>query len=242
SRHGLALTLECTVFGWGAKQLTNLPADVNAPKILPFLNNLGVTGISCSNTHSAAWHSAHVDVYTWGMPGPWLGFEDKNQQKVFGRVDFHPSVQGLFFLSFHYYLSITIVFFLTEDKNLGVSKVECGTQYTLILLTDGLICTSGVNEHGRMGIGQDIPETAKPMFLENMPAMADMSAGPFHAALLSRQGEVFTFGVGADYRLGHGNEETQWIPKQVEILKDDPIVRIECVEDRTFAITKLGLL
>lgn len=220
SRHGLALTLECTVFGWGAKQLTNLPADINTPKILPFLNNLGVTGIACSNTHSAAWHSAHVDVYTWGMAGPWLGFEDVNQQKVFGRVDFHPSVQ--------------------EDKNLGVSKVECGTQYTLILLTDGLVCASGVNEHGRMGIGQDIPETAKPMFLENLQPIADMSTGPFHAALLTRQGEVFTFGVGADYRLGHGTEDTEWLPRQVEVLKDDPIVRIECVEDRTFAITKFG--
>jgi hypothetical protein len=220
SSHGLALTADSTVYGWGLKSMTNLPADVSAPRPLPFLNALGTTGIACSNTHSIAYSGAHSDVFTWGMPGPWLGFEDDARTKTFGRVEFHESI--------------------TTDKKLTVSKVECGPRFTMILLSDGMVCACGVNEHGRMGIGEDLAETTKPIFIEDVPQFCDMSIGPYHVAFLSRVGEVYTAGVGTDYRLGHGDEETVWIPKKVESLNDVKVVRVECVEDRTFAITNHG--
>jgi len=219
SRHGLAITMNSTVYGWGAKNLTNLPADTSQPTPLNFLANLGVTSIACSSTHSAAWHQNTTDVYSWGIPGSWLGIQDSNT-KNFGRVEFDASV--------------------TKQNDMSVVKVECANQYSLFLLSDGRVATCGINEHGRMGIGQ-MSETDKVIFIESFTeAIGEISAGSFHSGYIDMKGKVYTCGVGTDYRLGHGNEETVYVPKIVDTLSEVELVRIECIEDRSFAITKYG--
>lgn len=218
SRHGLAITVTSTVYGWGAKNLTNLPSDTSQPTPLQFLSNLGVTAIACSSTHSAAWHQNTADVYSWGIPGSWLGITESNT-KNFGRVEFDASV--------------------TKNKDCAVVKVECANQYSLFLLNDGRVATCGINEHGRMGIGQ-VTETAQCRWISGLEDIGEISAGAFHSGYITMKGQLFTCGVGSDYRLGHGNTDTVYEPKAVESLADVQLVRVECVDDRTFAITKYG--
>ena len=40
--------------------------------------------------------------------------------------------------------------------------------------------------------------------------------------------------------MGHGDEENVWFPKEVSLLKDTKIVRIECCDARTLVITEWG--
>jgi len=180
------------------------------------LNNLGITSIACSNTHSAAWNPNSSDVYTWGMSGEWLAIPNA-KDKNFGKVQFSK-----------------------EDAKSPVIKVECANQYTLFLFEDGRVAASGINEHGRMGLGKDISETIKPTYIQGMEPIGEISAGSFHSAFISQKGQIYTCGVGTDFRLGHGNEDTIYEPKLIESLNEIKCVRVECVEDRTFAITKAG--
>ena len=68
------------------------------------------------------------------------------------------------------------------------------------------------------------------------------SAGSFHSGFVDTEGIVYTCGVGADHRLGHGNKETIWEPKKVEACKNIQVCQIECVDSRTFVITPQGNL
>ena len=112
------------------------------------------------------------------------------------------------------------------DKGVGISKVECGQKLSIILLSNGLACSCGVNEEGCLGIGEHIDETSVPMYINggelkqlSSVRFCDVSVGINHCALLSRDGYVYTFGNGVDYKLGHGSEMTEWIPKCIESLK-----------------------
>ena len=219
SRHGLAVTLERKVFGWGAKSLTNLTADTLKPTPLKFLNNLGCVGIDCSRTHSAAWVGSNMDVFMWGLPGTWLGFSDAvDKKRNFGRVEFGSSFK----------------------KSSIVSKVICGPQFTFYLLSSGIVLATGDNEHGRMGIGKDYDETVEPLPVVGLKMIQEISAGSFHSGFIDLKGKVYTCGVGKDFRLGHGNEKTVFEPMQVKAVADAKIVRIECVHDHTFVISKQG--
>ena len=48
--------------------------------------------------------------------------------------------------------------------------------------------------------------------------IVQVACGGLHTAALSQDGQLFTFGLGKDGRLGHGNERDQLAPKLVEVL------------------------
>ena len=217
SKHGIAVTAESKVFGWGSKQLTNLDDDTFEPTPLPFLNNLGVTSAICTSTHTCCWNMLSTDAYQFGMEGPWLGLSNK---KRFGKIQFDPQI--------------------SKNNDLQLSKIDGNGEFTLFLFSDGRVYGLGINEHGRMGIGKRNSETNQPIMVPGMPPIGELSCGPFHCGFIDNKGLIYTVGVGADYRLGHLNEETLYKAKLVESMKDNKCVRIECVEDRTFIITKYG--
>ena len=181
---------------------------------------IGVTNVSCSNTHNAAWHTTTHDVFTWGCAGSWLGLGD-DQERTFGKVAFDEKI-------------------VNSDKQ--TVKVECGHSYSMVLFHDGKVAAFGINEHGRMGLGAEVSETWFPKLLQSnrVPAFADISAGTLHTGFLTFDGQVYTCGIGEGYRLGHGNEHTMYVPQHVEMLRDCKIVRIECVDNRTYCITDWG--
>lgn len=207
-------------FGWGAKGLTGLDYDTQEPQPLPFLNNLGVLAVDCCGTHSVAYSSLNCDVYQFGMKGPWLGLEDT--KKTFGKVKFDSSIVD------------------PSNNKLAIVKVCVANQYTMYLMSNGKVYTTGVNEHGRMGCSNKISESNKPIRVHVQDSIGEMSTASFHAGFVSFKNKLYTCGVGADYRLGHENEETIYEPAFVQSLSQVKCARVECVEDRTFVITKYG--
>jgi len=66
------------------------------------------------------------------------------------------------------------------------------------------------------------------------------ACGFLHTACLTEDGEVYTWGLGKNGALGHGNWDQVSAPKKVEGLKD--IVKIDCGIDFTIALDKDGNL
>ena len=66
------------------------------------------------------------------------------------------------------------------------------------------------------------------------------SAGSFHSGFVDINGNVYTCGIGLDYRLGHGDQDTLYEPKLVKACEKLKVCQIECVESRTFVITTDG--
>jgi alpha-tubulin suppressor-like RCC1 family protein len=63
-------------------------------------------------------------------------------------------------------------------------------------------------------------------------------AGSFHSMVLTRDGDVFTWGVGYDGELGHGNTNRQFVPKQVEGLTN--VTDIAAGYSHSLAVVEVG--
>ena len=82
-------------------------------------------------------------------------------------------------------------------------KIDCGLDYTLCMDKNGNIYSWGSNRYGQLGI------TGTNTYKQNLPVqmhfphgikskIIDFSCGEEHSALLTTDGEVFTWGYGND--------------------------------------------
>lgn len=86
----------------------------------------------------------------------------------------------------------------------GVEKVVCGHYFTLILLRDGQMFSSGENGCGQCGTGRSTGATYKPVF--SMPNAKDAGAGVCHGIGLQTNGDLWIW--GGDYGLPRTVKET----------------------------------
>ena len=59
-----------------------------------------------------------------------------------------------------------------------------------------------------------------------------------HSASLTEHGEVHTWSSGDDGRLGHGDEDEEYVPRIVEKLKGKRVVSIICGDEHTMVVTR----
>ncbi|PQM35328.1 E3 ubiquitin-protein ligase HERC2 [Prunus yedoensis var. nudiflora] len=64
----------------------------------------------------------------------------------------------------------------------------------------------------------------------------EIACGAYHVAVLTSRTEVYTWGKGANGRLGHGNIDDRSSPTLVEALKDKQVKSIACGANFTAAI------
>ena len=63
--------------------------------------------------------------------------------------------------------------------------------------------------------------------------VVQMAAGMDHTAVLTIDGEAFTFGCGLDGRLGHGGQGVERVPRRVEALVGKHAVRVVAGAEHT---------
>ena len=69
-----------------------------------------------------------------------------------------------------------------------------------------------------------------------------IAAGDQHSAILTDQNELFTWGNGDYFRLGHGFCLDQLEPKVVEVLTDVYVTHVSCGTNHTLCVTNEGYL
>lgn len=75
-----------------------------------------------------------------------------------------------------------------------------------------------------------------------VPACPQVSCGPRHAALITKNGETYTWGCGDAGRLGHGDCQSSGYPKMVLELSGRGVTQLACGDWHTAAITRDGSL
>ena len=68
------------------------------------------------------------------------------------------------------------------------------------------------------------------------------SAGGSHTVVLTRGRRVYSFGAGASGRLGHGNDQDQWLPTPVSALEFVDVVSLAAGFAHTAALSDSGAL
>eukprot|EP01096_Ripella_sp_DP13-Kostka_P002363 TRINITY_DN13185_c0_g1_i1.p1 TRINITY_DN13185_c0_g1~~TRINITY_DN13185_c0_g1_i1.p1 ORF type:complete len:381 (+),score=110.58 TRINITY_DN13185_c0_g1_i1:24-1145(+) len=122
-------------------------------------------------------------------------------------------------------------------------SVHCGSEYTLVVTERGGVYSFGSGDSGRLGIGV-MDNVLYPVVIPvlNPLNIQQISAGPDHAAALTVEGALYTWGYGSNGRLGHGADTDLAVPTRVELLERKHIVRVSCGGHHTAVITDRGEL
>ncbi|KQK11687.1 PH, RCC1 and FYVE domains-containing protein 1 [Brachypodium distachyon] len=115
-------------------------------------------------------------------------------------------------------------------------RIACGHSLTVGLTTSGQVWGMGNTVYGQLGNPRSdgkLPCLVEDIMGENVVQVA---CGSYHVAVLTVKSEVFTWGKGANGRLGHGDIEDRKIPTLVEVLRDRGVRHIACGANFTAAI------
>ena len=122
-----------------------------------------------------------------------------------------------------------------------VAAVSAGMYHSLALTADGSVWSWGYGGHGKLGHGdqqrQSLPKKIDALTGRRVVAV---SAGDTHSLALTADGAVWSFGCGWNGRLGHGDTQTQLLPKKVEALVGQRVVAVAAGTVHTIVITADG--
>lgn len=204
------------VLGHGDRESVAYPREVES------LSGLRTIAVACGVWHTAAvveviatQSSASISsgkLFTWGDG-------DKNR---LGHGDKEPRlkptcVPALIDYNFH--------------------KIACGHSLTVGLTTSGQVFTMGSTVYGQLGNPRS--DGKLPCLVEDKligECVEEIACGAYHVAVLTTRNEVYTWGKGANGRLGHGDIEDRKTPTFVEALKDRHVKYIACGSNYTSAI------
>ncbi|CAM9002313.1 unnamed protein product [Rhodiola kirilowii] len=204
------------VLGHGDRVTVSLPREVES------LSGLRTIAVACGVWHTAAVvevivaHSSSSitsgKLFTWGDG-------DKNR---LGHGDKEPRLEP------------TCVPALIDYD---FSKIACGHSLTVGLTTSGNVFTMGSTVYGQLG--NPLSDGKFPTVVEDKLAgesVEEIACGAYHTAVLTSRNEVYSWGKGANGRLGHGDTVDRKTPTLVEALKDRHVKYIACGSNYSAAI------
>lgn len=208
------------VLGGAVEKDTNFPVantDALLPKPLESALVLDVHHIACGVRH-AALVTRQGEVFTWG-------------EECGGRLG-----HGLCSDAWQPQLVETLA-------NNAVDVVACGEYHTCAVTMTGELYTwgDGSRHHGLLGHGNDVSHWIPKKISGPLDGIqvSSIACGPWHTALVSSTGQLFTFGDGTFGVLGHGDCKSVSYPKEVESLKGLRAVGVACGVWHTAAIVEI---
>ena len=110
--------------------------------------------------------------------------------------------------------------------------------HSLALTADGAVWSWGDGDWGRLGHG-DPAHQWQPKKVEAFAGqrVVAVSAGRDHSLALTADGAVWSWGYGYQGRLGHGDTQSQLLPKKVEAFAGRRVVAVSAGRDHSLALT-----
>lgn len=191
------------------------------PKEVQSLSGLKTIKVACG-----VWHTAAI-VEVMGQSGA-----NVSSRKLFtwGDGDKHRLGHG----SKETYLVPTCVSSLIDYN---FHQLACGHTLTVALTTSGHVFTMGGTAYGQLG--NPSSDGRVPCLVQDKLVgefVEEISCGAYHVAVLTSRSEVYTWGRGANGRLGHGDTEDRKFPTLVDALKDRHVKNIYCGSNFTASI------
>ena len=114
-----------------------------------------------------------------------------------------------------------------ENTPIVVLDVAAGSGFSLVVGSNGVVYSVGLNTHGQLGCGEDfaVSHTLSPV--DGVEGVIQVEACGLYAAALTESGEVYTWGYGGDGVLGTGLRESAGLPQRVAALAGKHVVHID---------------
>lgn len=189
--------------------------DSLLPKALESAVVLDVQNIACGGRH-AALVTKQGEIFSWGEElGGRLGHgvdSDVLQPKLIDALN-----------------------------SMNIELVACGEHHTCAVTLSGDLYTWGDGHFGLLGHGNEVSHWVPKRLngpLEGIH-VSSISCGPWHTAVVTSAGQLFTFGDGTFGVLGHGDRRSVSKPREVESLKGLRTVRAACGVWHTAAVVEV---
>lgn len=120
-----------------------------------------------------------------------------------------------------------------EDKNIflprkveffkgkKVKMVSAGSDFTIFILNDGTIYSSGANDYGQLSIG-NYKKQSQVQEIKNLPKIVNIYSGPYHTFFLSSGGNLYVSGLN-NTQLGLETRKNCILPTEVTFFKENGI-------------------
>ncbi|XP_056846776.1 PH, RCC1 and FYVE domains-containing protein 1 isoform X2 [Raphanus sativus] len=123
----------------------------------------------------------------------------------------------------------------------NVELVACGEFHSCAVTLSGDLYTWGKGDFGVLGHGNEVSHWVpkRVNFLLEGIHVSSIACGPYHTAVVTSAGQLFTFGDGTFGVLGHGDRKSVFTPREVDSLKGLRTVRAACGVWHTAAIVEV---
>ncbi|XP_072258440.1 E3 ubiquitin-protein ligase HERC2 [Pyxicephalus adspersus] len=214
--HSACITAAGELYTWGKGRYGRLghgdSEDQLKPKLVEALQGYRVIDIACGSGDAQTLCLTDDDtVWSWG-DGDYgkLGRGGSDGCKVPMKID---SLTGL-----------------------GVTKVECGSQFSVALTKSGAVYTWGKGDYHRLGHGSD-DHVRRPRQVQGLQGkkVIAIATGSLHCVCCTEDGEVYTWGDNDEGQLGDGTTNAIQRPRLVAALQGKKINRVACGSAHTLA-------
>ena len=209
------------------------------------LPSQGVFDIAASAEHSSALvrrATGDIEVYMWGNASLGaLGISlNLKSQEIRGEIARKPSFKTKNITSLP-----TIVESLCHRRNVNPqspfpTQVSLGPYCSFVVMSNGKCMSCGFSAEGMLGQGYNKTYSAEPseVFLTQLDGdcghsnrIVSVSAGAFHALALTDDGNVYSWGINSNERLGLGTFDYSSLAPSISARKENLVV-IEWVPQR----------
>ncbi|EKX48320.1 hypothetical protein GUITHDRAFT_162457 [Guillardia theta CCMP2712] len=196
--HTVAVTEDGEVVSWGWGNEGQLGSgnafDQTVPAVVKALSNHRVCGVACGYYHTAVVTDVGL-VMCWG----------KGNSGQLGQGDWTSSL-----------LPRTVSTLYNEK----IRQIACGMAHTLALSVNGEIYSWGAGADGQLGVGKHQEETAdvatpQKVRVDEEEKFEFIACGSRHCMAITDDCRLFSWGLGADGRLGLGDSESRFSPTVV---------------------------
>ena len=139
---------------------------------------------------------------------------------------------------------------MIEPKTFGklsaeifIIDIAAGAEHCLALNLEGNVYSWGNGKFGRLGHGNEISQllpTKVDFFVEAEVKIRSVECGEIHSTCITRNDGIYTWGCGANYRLGHGSLNDELIPRVIINMAEYYICQISCGLLHTMCLTVDG--
>lgn len=115
------------------------------------------------------------------------------------------------------YYQETPILVVDELENEFIVDISAGYSFSVVVSRSGKVFSWGFNDKSQLGLGNRYNQD-KPRLIKTLEGIhgKNVVCGQQHSLLLTKDGNVYSWGLGVFGQLGHGNSKDSLVPKLIE--------------------------